>query len=130
MHKSKPSPAICFLRMSISFFRLRISTSLLALRGPSPVWCCSTCTVCVDSATVQVRCALFLHFFLIKHMTSLQVQGYLPKYTFSKHFGLLFIHKHSLRSMKMDFLEKTSHGEETVFSVLLCSGKTEFLACL
>lgn len=53
-------PAICFLRMSISFFRLLISTSLLALRGPSPVGCCSACTVWVDSATGQERDSYYI----------------------------------------------------------------------
>lgn len=48
-------PAICFLRMSISLFRLLISTSLLVLTGPSPVGCCNACTVWVDSATGQER---------------------------------------------------------------------------
>lgn len=48
------SPANCFFRKSISLFKLRISTSLLAFTGASESACCSACTVWVDSKGQKV----------------------------------------------------------------------------
>lgn len=53
-------PAICFFKMSISLFRLLISTSLLAPGGTFELGCCKACTVWVDSVAWKVKTCQFL----------------------------------------------------------------------